>query len=329
MAVFSSRLLGATWLNNFMAVESIFARQWWAIALRGARTVQGRMTEEQMIKTLGADMAKGSGGQLHKSNSVAKPGIFIASSEASEMDHNKTRSCVSTMLFQSEQSYFPLEPENLESGPVSLDQLESCERDFPRRLGTGRNSVFQYPLLTAFSSINNMGGVFLIASPYFLLLRDIIKTLPHGRSYAACIGIDVGKVFSKLEGLTLKNGELTVRSGRMIITGIDYLRSAVFFGDNVVRSPLYSDLVGRKGVTVNPKDCRLGRTFVEPVGGNRRAFICWFDPHGNYRFTPGTDSVSTVTKFFELLEVLASLKLSNDADSFNPLARIRRGTPSE
>jgi hypothetical protein len=114
----------------------------------------------------------------------------------------------------------------------------------------------------------------------------------------------------------------------MIITGIEYLRSAVFFGENVIKSPLYSDLIGTEGVTVNPKDCRLGRSFTEPVGGNRRPFICWFDPHGNYRFTPGGDTVSTTAKFLELLNVLSKLKLLRDTDTFNPLARIGRNTPS-
>ena len=64
----------------------------------------------------------------------------------------------------------------------------------------------------------------------------------------------------------------------MLITGIDFIRAAEFSGDNVIASPLYAELVDRDGVTVHPKDCRLGRKYATAVGGDRRRFVCWFDP---------------------------------------------------
>jgi len=108
-------------------------------------------------------------------------------------------------------------------------------------------------------------------------LKDLMAGIKFGKTFSLCLGLDVERAFSRLKSAVVNNGEITVRSGRMLITGIQFLRSAVFFGENVIASPLYSELSHTDGVTVHPKDCRLRRRYDEPVGGNCRPFTSWFD----------------------------------------------------
>jgi len=97
----------------------------------------------------------------------------------------------------------------------------------------------------------------------------------------------------------------------------------------VIDSPLYAELLKRTGVTITPKDCRLGRAYDAPVGGSRRRFVSWFDEHGSFRLTPGIEPTAAVFKFLDLLEVLAGLKLIRDAENTNPLNRMSRRTQTE
>lgn len=304
-----------------MSPHSIFARQWWSVTFRGRANSGSRGTVEQRIENFLEDLAAGVGGTLLKTASSAKPGLHI-SSISSEIPALRIARC----LLQTDKSYFPIPEESLETGPIRAGETGEGDRDFPRRIFSGKNSIFQYPVLLGVSDVEKSGECFVLSSPYFLLLKNLIRSVGTRRVISS-IAVDVEMVFKKLQSTNLENGTLTVRSGRMVINGIRNLRSAVFFGDNVIASPLYADLVSTTGVTVNPKDCRLQRSYAEPVGANRRPFVCWFDPHGNFRFTPGSDPISSVAKFIELLSILSSLKLVRDGESFNPLERIGGRVP--
>jgi hypothetical protein len=161
------------------------------------------------------------------------------------------------------------------------------------------------------------------------LLKHLLTNWRFGKLFSVCVGIDVEEAFKELKGATLSNGNLTVRSGRMVIRGIDNLRSAVFTGTNVIASSLYVHLANKEGVLVHPKDCRLRRDYQNPVGGNRRPFVAWFDANGNFRFTPGADPSSTTVKFIELITVLQSMQLVRDAETYNPLNRVGAGAGTE
>ena len=301
-----------------MNAHSIFTRQWWAVALRANRL--GASTARQRLEKMAAQIAEGIGGTFQTQLKNPKKGIAIGS-VPEQIDHNGTPLAASMAMLQTDRVYFPLPEGDLETGPVSLDKIEDYERDFPRRLVVGKEVLFQYPLIIAISGNRQDSSVIVVSSPYFMLMRDIMRGLIPGKAFSLCLGLDVARAFSELQTASIKNGDLTVRSGRMIITGIGNLRSAVFYGDNVIVSPLYSEITTRDGVSVHPKDCRLRRSYEEPVGGNRRPFVSWFDEHGNFRFAPGSEANSSVYKFLELLMILTELGLVRDAETFNPLIR--------
>jgi hypothetical protein len=310
---------------NITAMHSIFARQWWVLALRTTRGAKGGSPISRLREFAG-EIADAVDGSLLKTPGIARPGVFI-SATAEEGDSGSPPAAVKSMLhLQTDRVYFPLAEEDLETGVADSDRSVD-ERDFPRRLVSSSRVVFQYPLFTGFAQKHVIGGVYIIASPYFMLLKDVMRELERGNSYTHCIGVEVTEVFAHLNDVSLRNGTVTVRAGRMLITGIPFIRSAVFFGDNVIASPLYLDLIKLQqksdhDVKIDPKDCRLQRSYEEPVGGNRRAHVCWFDVHGNFRFTPGTNGSATLDKFLELLTVLDELNLVRNADTRNPLARI-------
>ncbi len=227
------------------------------------------------------------------------------------------------LVVQTDKRYFPLGLQDVESGPIPLTGVPDGERDFPRQLLGDGVPFFQYPVLAAFRNATGVGRLFVLSSPYFFLLDDILKGFRRGGLFSTCLGVDVRRTFSKLKSAKVSNGTVKVRSGRMVVVGLPNLRVAEFSGDNVIESPLYSELLRRPEVTITPKDCRLGRDYDSPVGGNRRRFVSWFDEHGNFRLTPGVAPSSAVFKFFELLEVLGGMELVRDAENVNPLTRAR------
>ncbi len=301
-----------------MNSHSIFSRHWWAVSLRTNRL--GTMSPRQRLEKMAAQVAEGIGGTFQTDLKTPKRGIAFASGP-DEISQNGRIVSASVAMLQTDRIYFPLPEGDLETGPVSFEQIEDCDRDFPRRIVRGKEVLFQYPVLIAISGNRSDFSIIVLSSPYFMLMRDIMRGLIPGKAFSLCLGLDVSRAFSDLQTASIPNGDLTVRSGRMIITGLSNLRSAVFYGDNVIASPLYSELTSREGVSVHPKDCRLRRSYEEPVGGNRRPFVAWFDEHGNFRFAPGSEANSTLYKFLELLTILTDRGLVRDAETFNPLVR--------
>ena len=300
-----------------LTAHSIFARQWWAVVLRHAGKQRPIKKELEGLAEAIADAFNGS---VHRSARATTRGVFI-SSLSNGAETTSGESLRAMLLLQTNRIYFPLAEDSLEVGLLANNKNQEERRDFPRRIVSGTRTLYQYPLLVAISHQRPIGPVYIIACPYYLLMRDMIRELQRGRRFSDCVSVDVARVFARLKKVKVKNGAVSMSSGRMVITGIEFLRSAVFFGDNVIASPLYTDLTKRPNVTVDPKDCRLHRSYEEPVGGNRRIHVCWFDPNGNFRFTPGRDADATVRKFFELLGVLAELDMINDAGTSSPLTR--------
>jgi hypothetical protein len=317
-----------------MKTHSIFSRQWWAVSLRStARPPRS----EQRLHNVAAEIARATGGSFPAKLKLATPGVLIVpDGELQKLSPDPENSeqrtppaivpngtAVSVMLVQSGTAYFPLAEESLEQGGIAFNERDDCERDFPRRVkAAGNSSLYQYPLVAAVMPIGGDATLTVVSSPYFLLLREVLKNWRLGKLSSICVGINVEEAFKRLNRSTPNNGSLNVRSGRMVIRGIDNLRSAVFTGTNVIASSLYTQLTNKEGVTVHPKDCRLRRDYHNPVGGNRRPFVAWFDANGNFRFTPGADPISTTVKFLELLNLLESMRLVRDAETFNPLDRV-------
>jgi hypothetical protein len=304
-----------------MNQHSIFGRQWWTVSLRTKQNVRVAVDPGEQLETLVAGLASAVGGSVQKIPS-SKRGVSIINTSVQVDDGPGTTNIVATLLLQTKTVYFPLAEENLESGQIALDEIRKSERDFPRRIIHKDTVVFQYPLLVALSTSERTKSHYVLSSPYFMLLKDLMRGLRPGSLFSSCVAVDVGEVFNQLRKVTIPNGVLTVRSGRMVITGIEYLRTAVFFGDNVIASPLYERLTQMENVTVQTKDCRLRRSYLQPVGDNRRPFVCWFDPHGNFRFTPGGDTGSTIRKFLELLLILSNLNLLVDSGTLNPPTKV-------
>ncbi len=257
-----------------------------------------------------------------KSSTVPKRGIHVAEIDTERAWPTSKPGLSSLVFINTDRVFFPLAEDSLEHGGATWGELDPETRDFPRRLDKG---LFQYPMLTSIARIEAEGTVCIVASPYFSLLRYLISLWQPGRIFTAPVAVDVKEAFRKLKGIEVKNGTLSVRAGRMIITGIPFLRSAVFFGENVIQSRLYSELNGAEGVLVEPKDCRLARNYLDPVGGNRRPFVCWFDQHGNFRFTPGADWSTTACKLLELINVLGEFGLLRTSATANPLNKAALG----
>jgi hypothetical protein len=277
---------------------------------------------QQRLETLATAIASAVGGSTLKASTTAKRGIYIAATDSERTCGEGTPAMCAMFLLHTDKIFFPLDEDTLEEGGAVWGELPPDARDFPRRLERG---LFQYPILVTIASAQTHGTVCVITSPYFALLRDVVTLWQPGRVFSDGLAMDVKEAFKKLRGVTVANGTLSVRAGRMIITGIPFLRSAVFFGENVVESRLYSQLNSAEGVTVEPKDCRLARNYLEPVGDNRRPFVCWFDPHGNFRFTPGSDWQASGCKFLELVSVLSGFGLIRSAETNNPLTKIGWG----
>jgi hypothetical protein len=267
------------------------------------------------MQLIALEIAGSLSGTLHKAANVPRRGVFIVPDNKEGLRTSTTDAITALLMVHTEKRYFPVGLQDIESGPIAIDALEDSERDFPRML---TSQLFQYPLLAGFAIGKTGEGIYVLSSPYFLLVRHLLSGLKPGKLYSSTLTLDVEEAFRTLKGLALPQGEIFVKSGRMVITGIEYIRTAEFSGDNVIASPLYIELRKRPGVTVHPKACRLGRKYAEPVGGNRRPFVCWFDQLGNFRFSPGGDALSTMQKFIELLGVLTDQRLVVDAETLGP-----------
>lgn len=276
---------------------------------------------EDEVLGFASRVAQAEGGALLKKPGSVQSGVFVETLREYPQTTAENAIAVANLLFQSEHIHFPLAEEELELGTAN-SEAQDQQRDFPRVLKNDRRTVYQYPLFVAGSQLSRTSRLITFSSPYFSLLRNLLQTRQFEEGKWSFLAVDVAKVFAVVGDAEIANGELSVRSGRMVVKGIDYLRSAVFYGDNVILSPLYTMLVDMDGVSVHPKNCRLQRQYHEPVGASRRSFICWFDPMGNFKFTPGHDSHSAIRKFAELFIVLNRLKLIRNAESRNPLLRI-------
>ena len=318
-----------------MKSHSIFARQWWTVCLQTKRTLrtndEGKARLEKLIETIAGNI----GGGILKGTRTLKEGISITAVESNESREGQIKSWICVPVLCTERIYFPLAEQNLESGPFLEDEQSDTSRDFPRRISQGKRTLFLYPLICASVSIQDTLDYCVLGSPYYFLLRDLLTSMPgRGREFSSYFGVSVKQTFAELQKMgpdneSLNNGSLKVSSGRMIIRGIEHLGTAVFYGDNVIESTLYAELAKREksvgDIAVVPKDCRLKRSFAQQVGGDCRPFCCWFDEHGNFRFTPGKRPISATEKFIDLFRQLVDWKLSQQLYD-SPLSRARFAT---
>jgi hypothetical protein len=304
-----------------MTSHSIFARQWWTVCLQTKRPFKSDIAGEAKIRKLIEVIAANIGGGILKGTRTLKEGLSVPSVESNESDEGSTKSWITMPLLYSEKVYFPLAEQNLENGPFEAES--DNYRDYPRRMTDGKRTLFMYPLLCAAVSIEDQLDYCVLGSPYYFLLRDLLPPLRGGREFSSYFGVSVKQTFAELQKTAPANGSLKVSSGRMIIKGIQHLGTAVFYGDNVIESSLYVELAHRAesggDITLTPKDCRLKRSFTQEVGGDRRQFCCWFDEHGNFRFTPGKRPISTTEKFIELLGQLLDWKLLQPVYTLAPV----------
>src|SRR6266404_9459676 len=115
-----------------MTSHSIFSRQWWAVSLRATRLPATPL--RQRLEKIASQIADGVGGKLQIKPTATKPGVVIALAD----EQNGFATIATVVLLQTEKIYFPLAEDELESGPVAFDAMDRCERDFPRRLKSGK-----------------------------------------------------------------------------------------------------------------------------------------------------------------------------------------------
>jgi len=137
------------------------------VSLRGSRVAASAATPRERLNTLGKDLAAAIGGTLQSNLKTPKSGLLIASTAEQIAQTAGCGAIAAVAMIQTEKVYFPLAEENLETGSVPFEEIANCERDFPRRLHDGRTTLFQYPMLVAYSRVNLDMPVFVVASPYF------------------------------------------------------------------------------------------------------------------------------------------------------------------